>query len=116
MKEIKMNEEKNATAVQAKIRNEIANLLHTRFNVPEASVSESAEGWFFGLHALLTPRELTYLAHMLEMQYNIQFCSPEYDDPRFYSLAGLSEIIEEKTALKSCKTSDNHKCIPCVTD
>lgn len=77
------------------VRREIENLLQDRFEMPEEFVPGGEEDNFFGLRGLLGPRELTYLAYMLEQRYAIQFSMEEYDDPRFYSLSGLSEIVTD---------------------
>lgn len=74
------------------IRENIKNLLQDRFDIPEEYPSEENDD-FFGLSGLIAPRELTYLAYMLEQMYGIQFGMEEYDDSRFYSLTGLSEIV-----------------------
>ncbi len=84
---------KSEMIVSEDVRKEIENLLQNRFDVPKDFFSERDYDDFFGLQGLLTPRELTYLAYMLEQGYGIRFSMKEYDDPGFYSLSGLSEII-----------------------
>ncbi len=90
-----MNDEKNVAVAPKEVRKEIEELLHTRFEVPEDFALEDEYGndTFFGLYSLLGPRELNYLAYMLERRYDIQFGMDEYDDPQFYSLGGLSQIV-----------------------
>lgn len=93
-----MDDEKNAINIivlSEEIRKEIENILHTRFEVFEDFDLKGNDYAFFGLHNLLSPRELTYLAYMLEAQHGICFGMEEYDDPRFYNLGGLSEIVAE---------------------
>lgn len=95
MEVIELGNEKNKSAVPEEIKIEIENLLCTKFEMSEDFTSENKNKDFFGLRALLKPRELTYLAYMLEMRYNIRFSVDDYDDPRFYNLTGLSEIVAE---------------------
>ncbi len=90
-----MDEKNNKYSVLEEIRKEIENLLYTRFELSKKLVLDYGNDTFFGLRGLLVPRELTYLAYMLEQQYGVQFTMEEYDDPRFYSLSGLSEIVAE---------------------
>lgn len=90
-----MDGERTEMMTSEDVRKEIENLLQNRFDVPEDFASGGEYDDFFSLEGLLVPRELTYLAYMLEQRYGIQFCMKEYDDPRFYSLSGLSEIIAD---------------------
>lgn len=90
-----MDSEKNAMIVPEDIKKEIENLLQDRFEMPEEFVPGGEEDNFFGLRGLLQPRELSYLAYILEQRYGIQFSMEDYDDSRFYSLSGLSEIVVE---------------------
>ena len=88
-------EETNRTDVTAeKIKAEIEGLLCDKFDVPENFALRENDA-FFVLQALLEPRELTYVAYMLEAQFGIQFKKKEYDDPRFYTISGLSEVVAE---------------------
>lgn len=96
-----MNDKKNDIAVPEEIRKEIGILLHDRFDMPKNFIPEGGDDTFFGLRGLLEPRELTYLTYMLETRYGIQFGMKEYDDSRFYSLIGLSEIVAGMMAEKS---------------
>ncbi len=75
------------------IKKDIESLLQERFEMPEYFEPGGEEDDFFGLRGLLGPRELTYLAYILEQQFGIQFSMEDYDDSRFYSLSGLSEIV-----------------------
>lgn len=75
------------------IKKEIESLLQNRFEMPEYFEPGGEEDNFFGLRGLLQPRELSYLACMLEQRYGIQFSMEDYDDSGFYSLSGLSEIV-----------------------
>lgn len=86
-----MDAVKTNIATSEEVQEEIENLLHDRFDISEDLVS--GEDNFFGIRGLLAPRELTYLSYLLEMQYGIQFRMEDYDDPRFYSISGLSEIV-----------------------
>lgn len=88
-----MGDEKNAMIVLEDVKKEIENLLQDRFEMREEFVPGGEEDDFFGLRGLLHPRELTYLAYLLEQRYGIQFSMEDYDDSRFYSLSGLSEIV-----------------------
>lgn len=90
-----MGVKKNAGSVPEDVRGEIETLLCDRFGLTEKRISENAEGNFFGVRGLLKSRELTYLAYLLEMRYDIRFGMEEYDDQRFYSLPGLSELVSE---------------------
>ena len=75
------------------IKKDIESLLQERFEMPEYFEPGGEEDNFFGLRGLLQPRELSYLAYILEQRYGIQFSMEDYDDSRFYSLSGLSEIV-----------------------
>lgn len=75
------------------IKKDIENLLQDRFEMPEYFEPGGEEDDFFGLRGLLHPRELSYLAYILEQRYGIQFSMEDYDNSRFYSLSGLSEIV-----------------------
>ena len=87
-----MREEKTKMIVPEDVRREIENLLQDRFEVSGNYVpGEDCD--FFGLRGVLQPLELTYLAYILEQRYGIQFSMEDYDDSRFYSLSGLSEIV-----------------------
>lgn len=88
-----MNVEKNEVTAPEEIRKAIVNLLHVYFGYFDNIEFNDKDYNFFGLHGVLGPRELTYLTYMLEMRYDIQFNMKEYDEPEFYSLNGLSEII-----------------------
>ena len=101
-----MNDEKNVAVAPKEVRKEIEELLHTRFEVPEDFALEDEYGndTFFGLYSLLGPRELNYLAYMLERRYDIQFGMDEYDDPQFYSLGGLSQIVAKMVEGKDRKS------------
>ncbi len=90
-----MDGEKTAMVGPEDVQKEIENFLQVRFDLPEDFVPGREEYEFFGLRGLLHPRELTYLAYLLEQRYGIRFRMEEYDDPRFYSLSGLSEIVAE---------------------
>lgn len=96
-----MEGEKIAMIVSEEVRKEIENFLKSRFDVPEDFAQGGEYDNFFGLRGLLHPRELTYLAYILEQRYDIQFRMKEYDDPRFYSISGLSEIIAEMIKVQS---------------
>ncbi len=96
-----MDEGRNVTANLKEIREEIEVLLCDNFGLSEKLKLEDEEVRFFGVRGLLRPRELTYLAYMLQMQYGIRFGIQEYDDPRFYSISGLAEIVEEMVERKS---------------
>ncbi len=95
-----MDNNKNVIVTSEEIGKQIEKLLHTRFGVSENFTAESSDGddAFFGLRSLLEPRELTYLAFMLETRYGIRFGMDEYDDPKFYCVRGLSEIVAEMVA------------------
>ncbi len=93
-----MGDKKNVAVVPEKIRREIETLLCDRFDLPGDFQSENVEGNFFGVRGLLKARELTYLAYLLEIHYGIRFDMEEYNDQRFYSLSGLSEIVSELVA------------------
>ena len=75
------------------IKKDIESLLQERFEMPEYFEPGGEEDNFFGLRGLLQPRELSYLAYILEQRYGIQFSMEDYDDSRFYSLSGLSQIV-----------------------
>ncbi len=98
-----MDDGKNVAATLKGIREEIEILLCDNFGLSGKPGLEDEEGRFFGVRGLLKPRELTYLAYMLQMQHGIRFDIREYDDPRFYSISGLSEIVVEMVEEKSCK-------------
>lgn len=83
------------------IKKEIEKFLFDNFDIPKESVAERGEENFFGLDGLLNPRELTYLARMLETRYGIQFSMEEYDSPEFYNLSGLSGMVAGMTAENS---------------
>lgn len=83
------------------IKKDIENLLQERFEMPEHFEPGGEEDDFFGLRGLLRPRELSYLAYILEQWYGIQFSMEDYDDSRFYSLSGISEIVAELIKEKS---------------
>lgn len=93
---------KAAMVVPEDVKKEIENFLKDRFDFPEDFVPGGEEDEFFGLRGLLHPRELTYLAYLLEQYYGIRFSMEEYDDPRFYSISGLSEIVAE-VAKEQCQ-------------
>lgn len=102
-----MRDEKCITVSLEGIRGEIEILIHERFSTSESVISENVEGNFFGERGMMNPRELTYLAYLLEMRYGIRFGVKEYDDQRFYNLAGLSEIIMEMVGKKlRCEMAD----------
>lgn len=85
---------KRPIEVPEEVRRNIENLLRTRFYMfRDFALTENRDYSFFGHRSLLSPRELTYLSHLLEMQYNIRFCAGDYDNPMFYSVNGLSEIV-----------------------
>ena len=90
-----MGDGRYATVSSEEIRGEIENFIRDRFDSSERVISENVEGNFFGERGMMNPRELTYLAYLLEMRYGIQFGMKEYDDERFYNLAGMSELIVE---------------------
>ena len=100
-----MNNKKNKYIMQEKIREEIKDLLCTRFEVPKNFIHrmENTEGSFFGVQCLIGPRELTYLVYILEKHYNICFSETEYDNPQFYSLSGISEIIANMITAQKAK-------------
>ena len=75
------------------IKKDIESLLLERLEMPEYFEPGGEEDNFFGRRGLLQPRELSYLAYILEQRYGIQFSMEDYDDSRFYSLSGLSEIV-----------------------
>ena len=75
------------------IKKDIESLLQERFEMPEYFEPGGEEDNFFGLRGLLQPRELSYLAYILEQRYGIQFSMEDYDDSRFFRLSGLSEIF-----------------------
>jgi len=88
--------EENMNITPKEIRKKIENLLETKFFLPQDVVfTENRDYPFFGLRSILSPRGLTYLTYLLEKYYRIQFGAEEYDDPMFYSLDGLSEIIAQ---------------------
>lgn len=99
-----MDNGKNAIVTPKGVRKEIVNLLCDRFDIP-GDLKPEEENDFFGLRGLLEPRDLTYLSYLLEMQYGIQFGRKEYDDPRFYQISGLSEIVAELASEGSGVTS-----------
>ena len=86
-----MGSEKTVMIVPEDVQKEIENLLKSRFDTPEDFGKGEEYDNFFGLRGLLHPRDLTYLAYILEQRFGMK----EYDDSRFYSLSGLSEIIAE---------------------
>lgn len=92
---------------QQKIREEIENILCTRFMVSQDLLCgmESADDTFFGSQCGIGPRDMTYLAYILETRFNICFGKKEYEDPRFYSLVGLSEIVTSMISIQN----NNHK-------
>lgn len=90
----------SATVFLEEIRKEIEILLYDRFELKE-DIIERLKVNFFWEHGMFNPRELTYLAYMLEMRYGIQFGIQEYDDQRFYNLTGLLEIVGEMVAKKT---------------
>ena len=93
--EVENLEGRNRADITAeKIKAGIEGLLCEKFSVPENFALRDNDA-FFGLQALLEPRELTYVAYMLEAQYGIQFNKKQYDDPRFYTVSGLSEVVAE---------------------
>lgn len=98
-----MKNKKNVIVDSEKIRKDIENLLYDRFDISKNLDLNDGEDNFFGEYGLLEPRELTYLAYMLENKYDIQFSMEEYDDIRFYNLSGLSEIIAEVISRKNFK-------------
>ena len=83
----------SAKIASEEIKKDIESLLQDRFEMPEYFEPGGEEDNFFGLRGLLQPRELSYLACMLEQRYGIQFSMEDYDDSGFYSLSGLSEIV-----------------------
>lgn len=90
-----MDERSNKNPISEEIRKEIESLLYTKFGLSKKLFLSAGNDAFFGLRGLLVPRELTYLAYMLEQQFGIQFTMEEYNDTRFYSISGLSEIVTE---------------------
>ncbi len=93
--------------VPDEIQKEIKILLFDRFGLTEDIMLQNEDGNFFGERGLLNPRELTYLAYMLEQRYNIQFSMREYNDQRFYNLSGLSTMIAEMASRKiHCEMAD----------
>ena len=74
----------------------ICDILHNRFGI-SSNLKEKVEDrdLFFGKNGLIHAREMTYLVYILEEEYGIKFGIQEYDDPRFYCLSGLSQIVIE---------------------
>lgn len=95
-----MDNNKYVIVTSQEIGKEIEMLLHTRFGVSDNFTVEGSDedDAFFGLRSLLEPRELTYLAFMLETRYGIRLGIEEYDNPKFYSVRGLSEIVAKMVA------------------
>lgn len=50
----------------------------------------------FGLSVKLIPRNLAYFVLDLENEYNIRFEKEDFENQRFYSVAGLAETVERK--------------------
>lgn len=94
MEVINLESRNRADATIKKVRKEIEGLLHDRFDVSEDFALRENDN-FFGMQGLFGPRELTYVSYMLEARYGIQFDKKEYDDPKFYSISGLSEIVAQ---------------------
>lgn len=90
--------EKSVCVTSEEIRKEMEELLYERFDLSNEFALERVERCFFGVCGLINPRELTYLAYMLERKYGIRFSMKEYDDQRFYSISGLSEIVADIVA------------------
>jgi hypothetical protein len=107
-----MAAEKDVIVVPKDVRKEIENLLRTRLYLPsDIILIEGRDYPFFGLRGLLNSRGLTYLTHLLETQYDIRFGMEEYDDPMFYSLDGLSEIVAR--LVKDRDVRDIREPYPC---
>lgn len=111
----RMDKNKNVYVTQEGIRREIEILLCTRFEVPKKFIQnmENEEGLFFGVRSLIGPRDLVYLVYLLEKQYNICFGEAEYDNPKFYSLAGLSEIIANMISTQKIVRRESNEKIHC---
>lgn len=50
----------------------------------------------FGLSVRLMSRNLAYFVLDLENAYNIRFEEEDFENQRFYSIAGLAETVERK--------------------
>jgi len=78
------------------IREDVLNLLNARFGIAQNRFSDIEENDFFGIDGLLTIRSLVYLVHFLEEKYSILFTEVDYNNPNFYTLEGLSCILEKR--------------------
>jgi len=82
-------------SAQTKIRQDILDILSMRLGV-SAKKAQTRGGHFGGVDGPLSPREMVYLVHILEDKYGIHFSEIDFDDPFFYTIDGLTHIIEQK--------------------
>jgi len=85
-------------SAQTKIRQDILNLLNTRFGVLPDKVQANG-GHLWGTRDLLNPCGMVYLVHILEDRYEVRFSETNFDDPPFYTIDGLVHIIAQKRNL-----------------
>lgn len=81
------------------LQNNIFLILETRFGIRKNKdkFSDNGNDSFFGNELNLTAEELVYLTHIIEQEYNIYFSEESFDDSRFYSVKGLTELVQEKS-------------------
>lgn len=75
------------------IKNNIIIILKNKFEISTENIEKYN---FFDELISLTPIEMIYLFFILQKTYNIKFDSGNIDDDNFYTLKGLTEIINIK--------------------
>lgn len=76
-------------------KKKILYLLKTVFHKGDRQVN-SEDDHFFGRQINMNPSDLVYIIYLLEQYYQFQFSDLEMDDPAFYTVSGLANLIKSK--------------------
>lgn len=82
------------TTVQQELKNILQKKINiVPFNNPVVSLEED---YFFGENIGLDARKMVYLVYFVEDYFSIRFTPKEMDDPAFYRLSGMANMIARK--------------------
>lgn len=87
----------------ADIRQSIINSLNSRFCLPSDNLPTGIDGGFWGVNSPIDALDIVYLVYILETEYDIFFSGIDFDDPSFFTMEGLTELIMQKLQPESMK-------------
>lgn len=83
------------------IRHDILDVLGAKFGVTEDYFKYKEIDYLWAADSSFSDIDMVYLMHIVEDRFDVQFNEQDFDNPVFYTLTGMSDIVFSKLQMQN---------------